>query len=58
MSILNQDEPISCFNCEAEFTIDTPDNEPPSFCPFCGSELFEIEEDDDLDDDLNIFDEQ
>jgi len=38
-----------CYSCDAEFIIDTiTDEEDPQFCPFCGAELTE-EDDDDMD---------
>lgn len=39
-----------CYSCDAEFSVDAlTDEELPSYCPFCGSEL-EYDEEDDLDD--------
>jgi len=35
-----------CYSCDAEFIIDAlTDEELPTFCPFCGSELTEDEDD-------------
>lgn len=47
--------PIICYNCDEEFVIHTPYKTEAivSFCPFCGSEVEDIDEEveDDLFDD-------
>jgi uncharacterized paraquat-inducible protein A len=42
---------ITCYDCDEEFTVDSllEKGSQVSFCPFCGTEI-EQEEDDDLDD--------
>lgn len=46
------DGPIICFNCDAEFVVHTPYKmeDPVSYCPYCGSEVEGLDED--LDDDF------
>lgn len=35
-----------CTYCDVEFTVTTEDDDEVIFCPFCGEELFEEDEDD------------
>lgn len=37
---------ITCNECEEEFRVITESHEPIAFCPLCGSELYEIEDED------------
>jgi uncharacterized CHY-type Zn-finger protein len=48
---------IICQECEAEFTILHGEFDQPSFCPFCASELENIEPLDDEDEDY-FYDEE
>ena len=50
MNKLFDDEPdiIICFNCDAEFTVlpvSVDEDVPVSFCPYCGSDTNEEDED-------------
>lgn len=40
---------ITCYNCSSEFTVESiyEDDSPVCFCPFCGLELEESDEEDD-----------
>lgn len=44
--IEQEQKPHICFECDSEFVVHTPynDDQPISFCPFCGSEV-ELDED-------------
>lgn len=59
--IEQEPQPHICFECDAEFVVHTPfDNEEPvSFCPFCGSEV-DPTEDELMDDDeqSDLFDDE
>lgn len=48
--MFEQDEPIYlCYSCDAEFSVEAlTDEEIPSYCPFCGSNL-DYDEEEDLD---------
>jgi len=37
---------ITCNECEEEFRVITESLDPVAFCPLCGSELYEDEEED------------
>ena len=54
----HEQEPHVCFECDAEFVIHTPYdvNDPVSFCPFCGSEIEDSEDANDIDEEDDIFD--
>ena len=41
---------ITCGECEEEFRVITESLEPVGFCPLCGSELYDNEEDEDFED--------
>jgi RNA polymerase subunit RPABC4/transcription elongation factor Spt4 len=44
--IEDQEEPIICYNCDQEFVVTSAyGDEAVEFCPFCGSELAEEDED-------------
>ena len=50
MNKLFDDEPdiIICFNCDAEFTVNpvsVDEDVPVCFCPYCGSDINEEDED-------------
>jgi uncharacterized Zn finger protein (UPF0148 family) len=47
-----QDGPIICYNCDAEFIVHTPykTEESVCFCPYCGSEV--EGDDEEMEDDL------
>jgi len=48
-----EQEPHICFECDAEFVVHSAyaEDQPVSFCPFCGSEIEDEESFDDLDED-------
>ena len=37
---------IFCYNCEAEFAVASDNQEPVTFCPFCGNDLSTADTDD------------
>lgn len=46
--MFDEDKIHLCYSCDAEFAIDAiTDEDPPVYCPFCGTELEESEEEDD-----------
>jgi len=57
---LLEDEPHICFECDSEFVIHTPfdANQPVSFCPFCGSELEDVDEEFDDEDQGRLFEDE
>lgn len=45
----DEEEPIVCYNCDAEFNVSRTDgsDEAVAFCPYCG---YDMEEDEDYED--------
>jgi rRNA maturation endonuclease Nob1 len=58
--IEQEQNPHVCFECDSEFVVHTPynDDQPISFCPFCGSEVESEEDDDDDEYDDNLDDDR
>jgi rRNA maturation endonuclease Nob1 len=50
--LVEEQSPIICYECDAEFIVHSTyvDDTPVAFCPFCGSEVDDLEEE--VDDDL------
>ena len=50
-------EEYYCYNCDTEFTVSFyEDDKQASFCPYCGSEIENEEEDEDLEEEDDFLD--
>lgn len=44
--MIQEEDPILCFNCDAEFNVTSSYDDPIAFCPHCGSEIEGMDDED------------